>query len=627
MLRASRLLPLVLTLVALAVTQSAAAAGGLDLRGVDTSEYPTISASVVTPTPSSSAPSLRENGTPVVGFEAENLARAKSVVLAIDRSQSMRGAPLTDASSAARAFLAAKPTADRIAVLAVGFRALPLTTFSSATIDADQALRGISSDGKYGTALWDSVVVSSQLLASEELPARVLILLTDGQEVSSAASLAQATSAARNAGVAVYVIGIESEKFEPGPLRRLASSTGGSYYSATTSAALASVYASIAEELKRTWRVSYLTRTRPGDSLTLEARLAGATPAKQSLVAPGKAAAGTGTAKKLVPGFLFDSGLGRLLLAIAVGGCVLLAVGLGLATPSGVRLRRRIEHHASDVRGSKRKAAPRERFAAAEGMLSATERALGELAFWHRLHGLLERADLPLRTVEFFYIIAGSALVSGLVATVAGLSPFVALGATAVGGAAPLLVVTYKARKRMQAIDDQLPDVLMTIAASLKAGHSFRQGLQAVVEEGQPPISNELKRVLTETSLGRPMDDALSEMSDRLESKNLRFVITAVTIQRQVGGSLAGIFDMVADAVRQRQQFARKIQSLTAMGRMSAYTLVGLPFFIGGALTLLNREYMDPLYNTSTGHMLIVIGLSMIVVGSLFLKKIVSFRG
>jgi len=94
-----------------------------------------------------------------------------------------------------------------------------------------------------------------------------------------------------------------------------------------------------------------------------------------------------------------------------------------------------------------------------------------------------------------------------------------------------------------------------------------------------------------------------------------------------VGGSLAGLFDMVADTVRDRQQFARKIRSLTAMGRMAAYVLVGLPFFIALAMTVLNRTYMDPLFNTRTGHMLIMVGLTMMAFGSLVLKKIVSFKG
>jgi len=103
-------------------------------------------------------------------------------------------------------------------------------------------------------------------------------------------------------------------------------------------------------------------------------------------------------------------------------------------------------------------------------------------------------------------------------------------------------------------------------------------------------------------------------------------VITAVTIQRQVGGSLAGLFDMVADTVRNRQQFAKKIKGLTAMGRASAYVLIGLPFFVASMLTLLNPEYMRPLWYTSTGHKLIIGMFVMIAFGSLILRKIVNFR-
>ena len=197
----------------------------------------------------------------------------------------------------------------------------------------------------------------------------------------------------------------------------------------------------------------------------------------------------------------------------------------------------------------------------------------------------------------------------------------------ALGGAIPFLVVHMKAKRRMNAFEDQLPDILLTMAASLKAGHSFKQGLNSVVEEGRPPASEEFNRVLTEMQLGRPMDEALKEMAVRIGSENFEFVITAVTIQRQVGGSLAGLFDMVADTVRGRQQFARKVKGLTAMGRASAYVLVGLPFFLAMALTVINREYMSPLYTDPTGHMLIGIALVMMAVGSAILRKIVSFKG
>jgi len=152
-------------------------------------------------------------------------------------------------------------------------------------------------------------------------------------------------------------------------------------------------------------------------------------------------------------------------------------------------------------------------------------------------------------------------------------------------------------------------------------------GLQAVVDEASPPASDELKRVLTEAGLGRPMDDALAEMAERVGSENFEFAITAVTIQRQVGGSLASLFDMVSETVRNRQQFARKVRSLTAMGRMSAYTLIAIPFFIAGMVELTNRSYMTPLFSTGVGHLMLFVGLGMMAVGSLILKKIVAFKG
>ncbi|MDQ3778227.1 MAG: type II secretion system F family protein, partial [Actinomycetota bacterium] len=246
---------------------------------------------------------------------------------------------------------------------------------------------------------------------------------------------------------------------------------------------------------------------------------------------------------------------------------------------------------------------------------------------WVALSRMLERSDVPLRTVEFVYLTIGAALAAGMVGAMLAQSSLVIVAGMGGGAAVPWLVVWLKGKRRTRAFENQLPDLLITLAASLKAGHSFKQGLQTVVEEGRPPASKELKRVLTEAQLGRPIDQALAEMAERLGSKNFEFVITAVTIQRQVGGSLAGLIDMTADTVRQRQQFIRKIRGLTAMGRAGSYVLMGLPFFVGFVITIMNPEYMDPLYHTSTGHMLIGIGLAMMVFGSLVLHKIVSFKG
>jgi tight adherence protein B len=606
----------------------AVAAGATEIRGVDTTGYPEIRFTVETSRSTGVPPSVTENGAPVAGLEAESLGRAKSVVLAVDRSSSMKGEPLAEAVEAARAFVAAKPADDRIAVATFATTSLLLTGFATSTTDADSALRSIAVDAEQGTTLYDSVVMSANALAGEPLAARVMIVVTDGNETESTAKPDEAIAAAKDAGVSVYVVGIESARFDPDLLQELAAETGGSYYGAASAEALDGVYQSIAEELRRTWQVRYFTAARPGEALELEATADGEV-VRASVEAPGTLAPATAEKERspLLPATFLHGWWGAGALGFGVALLVLLAAAFAFASPRGAWLRQRLEPH---VAGGERRAVSteqRDRLAFAATLFRATERTFGHLKFWSRLQTLLDRADLPLRTVEFLYVMAGSAFVVGILATAAGASSLFLVAAFVGGAFLPYGFLVMRARRRLKAFDAQLPDLLTTIAASLKAGHSFRQGIQAVVEEGQEPASKEFKRVLAETRLGRPMDGALAEMSRRVGSKNLEFVLTAVTIQRQVGGSLAAIFDMVADTVRNRHQFARKVKGLTAMGRASAYVLVALPFFVAGVVTVINAEYMAPLYHTPTGHKLMITGLVMVAVGSLILKKMVSFRG
>lgn len=604
-----------------------AQAGGVQVRGIDASGYPTIRLSVVTPTASPTPPSVKEAGAYVAGFQAVALGRSKSVVLAVDWSRSMAGQSLVDAANGARSFVAAKPAADRIEVIAFGSHPVKLTQFSSATIDADDALRTMNIDPKSGTALYDAIVLGAGALKAEQSAGRVLIVLTDGKDVSSKASLDKAIKSARAAGVAVYPIAIAGPDFTAEPLQRIARETGGDYHRAASSGTLKQIYRSIAAELARTWRVTYITAARPGALLALQASIPGVGTATTNVTIPGSSGGDShGSGSALVPVSAGGIG-GTLAIMLAVGGLVLLAGALLMAGQRRAWVRERLEPHVSASSHRVKEARKRERFAAAAGLLHATERTLGNLKHWRSAQKLLERADIRLRTVELFYVMVGAGIAGGLVGALGGFPSWAVLIMTLVGAFLPYAVVSFKAKRRLKAFENQLPDLLITVAASLKAGHSFRQGIQTLVDEGQDPAAGEFRRVMTDTSLGRPMEDALLEMSERVGSKNFEFAITAVTIQRQVGGSLAGLFDMVADTVRQRQQFSRKIRSLTAMGKMSAYVLIGLPFFIAGAITLMNRMYMDPLYHTSKGHFLIGMMLVLMAFGSLILKKIVSFKG
>jgi len=612
-------------LVFIVLAVPAAAAAGVKLRGTDATAYPTMRASVVSPAGARVPPTISENGTPVAGLQAQNLGRAKAIALVVDRSQSMRGKPLVNASAGARAFVGAKQAADEFSVVAFGSRASTLSPFSILKSDADAALARLKTDKVQGTALYDAIVVAARQLGANELPGRVLIVLTDGADKGSKHDLAAAIATAHQANAAVYTIGIEGTGFTSDALVELSSSTGGQYYGASSTSDLAAVYGTIAEVLKRTWRIQYVTAARPGDRITLTASVIGEGSDAEVVAIPRGKTPGLAEPSKLLPKDAYGPS-GPLALAIAVAALVLLACLFFLSGIRGSWVRSRIAVHVGEAANAKQKRKER-RGEMTAALFRGTERAFGHLKQWRWIGRMIERADVPLKTVEFFWIVVGSAVGVGMFALAFGAGPVVLLILMVVAGSIPFSWVWLKMRKRLRAFENQLPDLLITIAASLKAGHSFKQGLQAVVDEGHPPANEEIKRVLTETSLGRPMDDALAEMAERVGSKNFEFAITAVTIQRQVGGSLATLFDMVADTVRQRQQFARKIRALTAMGRMSAYTLIGIPFFLAGTITVLNSDFMSPLYHTHAGHMLILLGLTMMMIGSLILKKIVSFRG
>ena len=610
----------------LALSLPVAAGAGVRLNGVDFGAYPQVGATVVTSTASTRAPNMFENGRRVVGLQAVNLGRCKNVVLALDSSRSMAGKPLAAAAAAATAFVASKPACDRIALVTFGRHASQQGAFSSATIDADNALRTLAIGANSGTALWDAVDLSARLLASQP-GGRVLVLLTDGNDVGSRASEDDALSSLHHAGAVVYPVAFGS-KADASGLKRLASQTGGSFHGAAAGGALTAIYSSIARELRRTWRVRYLTTARPGDKLDLKASVGRLGADHRSVAVPdpnGEAAAGS-KPSPILPSPLYGK-LGDLFFTLLAAMLILAAGILFASTLQGSWLKRRLAPHIDSTRRKSKRRVGRERLEVLNGLFRATENTFGHRPQWRNLQLLLQRADLPLRTVEFTWLLIGCSFGLALLTALAGRSSLAILAMFLVGGFVPYLAVWFKAKRRMRAFEDQLPDLLITMAASLKAGHSFKQGIQSVVDEGQEPAAKELRRVLTDTQLGRPMEEALQATAERIGSKNFSFVITAVNIQRQVGGSLAGLVDMVADTVRDRQQFARKIRSLTAMGRASAYVLVGLPFFIAVAVTLLNPTYMDPLYHSHAGHMLVVLGLMMMAFGSLILKKIVSFKG
>src|SRR5262249_8599705 len=306
-------------------SSSSATAPPARVVGVDPGAYPEWRVTGAA-RPGGGRPSLREDGAPVTGLEAHNLGRAKSVVLLTDNSQSMTGKPLADAVAAARTFVAAKGPGDRIEVIAFGHVALALTRFSNSTGDADVALRDLKPDRTAGTALFDGIALASRKLAAEQQPGHVIIVLTDGRDVSSSATFGRAVNAAHRAGASIYPIGIAGPDYTPEPLRDLAARTGGSYHEAASTKQLAGIYASIGKTLSHTWELTYPTAERPGDSFTVSASISrvgsGSAPVVLGGLGPASA---TPPPSAVLPRGLWASPVLPLFLALAVGLLILLA--------------------------------------------------------------------------------------------------------------------------------------------------------------------------------------------------------------------------------------------------------------------------------------------------------------
>lgn len=329
---------------------------------------------------------------------------------------------------------------------------------------------------------------------------------------------------------------------------------------------------------------------------------------------------------------LFDSAVGPLVVGLAVGCLMLVATFVALAKPRGAWLRSRLEPYggtggaaaAGGPAGTDGRAGWRPQV---DRLYGATERALDRTSAWGSLERLIERAHLQVRPAQLLFWAAAAGIGLAVVAGMLTSSTLFAVAALVAGLVAPFAWVASKGRRRLQAFEDQLPDVLMTMAGSLKVGQSFDHSMRAIVEEGQAPASEEFGRVLNETRLGRPTDEALGAMADRIGSDDLRFVLMSVTVQREIGGSLADLFQTVSDTVRQRQQFRRRVHALTAMGRASAVVLVALPFGTAVLIALVNPGYLGPLFNRTAGQLLVAAAFVMMALGTLVLKKIVSIKG
>ncbi len=237
---------------------------------------------------------------------------------------------------------------------------------------------------------------------------------------------------------------------------------------------------------------------------------------------------------------------------------------------------------------------------------------------------LLEQADVNWSVGTFLIICIGLGFALGAAAWILGGNPIYFLIFGGIGSVLPLFRVRQLRKKRLRAFEAAFPEAIDLLGRSIRAGHAFATGLKVVSEEGQEPVSGEFRQVFEEQKFGLPLDESLLGLADRIELVDARIFVTAILVQRDVGGNLAEILDKISYTIRERFMLQRQIRVYSAQGRMTGYLLASLPIIIGVMIYALNSEYMSILFTDPVGRAMIALAILMQLVGLFFIRRIVD---
>jgi tight adherence protein B len=235
----------------------------------------------------------------------------------------------------------------------------------------------------------------------------------------------------------------------------------------------------------------------------------------------------------------------------------------------------------------------------------------------------LDRAAIPLRSGEYLVISAGFSFILAVVAGILVGSIFGAVIAIAVGAMAAWKLPNYRANKRVKQLQEQLPDALALMAASVEGGQTFQRAIDMYRRDARPPLSSELDRVMAEVAVGSDLVVALENMAERSGVEDLKWAVEAVRIQQSTGGRLAPILHTLAGFMRTRQEVRREVQTLSAEGRMSGYVLFAIPLFLVCALELKDPHYLDPMLH-GVGLVVLIGTAGLMALGFWIVRRMVN---
>ncbi|PTT65873.1 type II secretion system F family protein [Arthrobacter sp. HMWF013] len=261
----------------------------------------------------------------------------------------------------------------------------------------------------------------------------------------------------------------------------------------------------------------------------------------------------------------------------------------------------------------------------ADATVGALDRFLAtrNVRLYHR--EALENAGIRLSQAEFMVLVIAGAIVGALVGLVIGV-PVVSFLLVILAPFVGHLYLGILAGKRRAKFDQQLGDTLQLLSGGLRAGHSILRAIDAAASESQSPTSEEMRRVITETSLGRDLLASLTDTSERMQNEDFVWIAQAIQINREVGGNLAEVLDQVNETIRERSEIKGHIKSLAAEGKFSAYILIAMPIGIVLMLMTVNPGYMNSMFTHPLGWAMIGASVVLMTIGSLWMRKIIDLK-
>jgi len=614
------------------------AASGSTIRNVDTTGFPTVKVEVRLsgPAPDLGSFHLRENGVVVPDGSLtvtplRQTARPVGTVLVIDTSGSMktRGA-LDQAKAAAHQFIAGRGPNEWTAIVSFSSAPQVRSNFTQDAAALGAAIDSLQAVGE--TALWDGLTTAAHLYDQRPDLQPNVILLSDGADSISTGNEAQAVAALSGAHAAVFAIGIASGEFDPSGLNRLVGGAGGTVTTSNNPTDLGAQFSRIRGAIENQYEVSYRS-TSNGGSLVLDLTAGPTTLSAQTRA--GTTGAAAAPAAVSAPGGLFSTGGSKwllLLLAALAAGLFGLAMLLIFGRPDDT-LDSRLSPYAGmglaaddGAAGSDPAGPSLIESGLMQRAVGLTSKMAGRGDLLVKVERLLEQANVPLRPAEAMLFYAAGVTMVGIVALVGAPSFVVGLVFAGLAAAIPIVALRQMRRQRLKAFEAQLPDTLNLLAGSLRAGYSFLQGLEAVVKETSEPMARELRRVLAEARLGRPLEDALGDVAVRMDSRDFDWSVLAIRIQREVGGNLAELLQTVAETMTQRSRLRGEVKALTAEGRISGIIMGLLPVGLGLFMFTASPDYINDLFSSVAGWAMVIGSAVMAAAGFAWIQKIIKIE-